>query len=191
MTFNGYIEGGADLTLVVSRDQSATLVVGEPAEAPVKDAAYLCGDGDPLVTCSTRYGDGLLEGGTYPLHGASFEDGRFTVEVQQGAAVDPWCALQDPVLVEPDCFHSLVGPESISWGGNGCAIGGKSVDCGWFAMAVEMEPCRCTSTECFGGIGRMVSFDIDMRQVPEDGSLKGSMVFNETPWPVYLFPSSD
>ena len=191
MTFSGYIEGGADLTLFVGRDQSATLVVGEPADPPVKDTAYLCGDGDSLDTCSTLYSSGLLEGGTYPLHGASFEDGRFIAEVEQGAAVDAWCALQDPVLAEPDCLYSLVGPEPISWGANGCWIGSRSVDCGWFAMANDVQPCRCTSTECFGGIGRTEEFTIDLRQTPEEGSLEGSLVVRETPWTVYLSPSTD
>jgi hypothetical protein len=190
--FSGYIEGGSDLTLGIGRDQSATLVVGERAAPPVKDAAYLCGEEDPLDVCSLRYESGLLEGGTYPLHGASFEDGRLLVEVQQAAAADPWCALQDPVLAEPDCYYSLVGPDEIGWGPNSCTVGNALVDCGWFAMAaLDMQPCACTSTECFGGIDRLEKFTFDLRLMADDGRLEGSLVLREDARDVLLFPSAD
>jgi len=189
--FTGYVEGGPDLKLIIGRDQVATLVVGEPAAPPVKDAAYLCGDGDPLSGCSFSYDGGPLDGGTYPLHGASFADGRLTVEAQQAAAVDPWCALQDPVLVEPDCLYSLVENESTSWGPSGCTVGGEAVDCGWFAMAVnDFQPCSCTSTKCFGAIDRLERFVLDMR-LEDDGHLEGSLIFRENARTAYLFPPAD
>ncbi len=186
--FSGYIEGGADLTLFLERDQTATLIVGDTADPPVKDTAYLCGGDDPLETvdnCVAVYDSAPLEGGTYPLHGASFENGRLTVEVPQTAAVDPWCALQDPVLSE-DCYYSLLAPATTSYSPSGCTIGGEIVDCGWFAMADQTDSCRCTSTECFATIGD--GFTIDVQLMPDDGRLEGSIIFRENTRTLYLWP---
>jgi hypothetical protein len=178
-TFAGYVEGGAgSVTLMITTTEEATLVIGEPVAAPVKDEGYLCGDLELTGSeCSTLYESDLLEGASYPVYGAVFEDGRLTIEVEQSFAADPWCVLQDPVLSEPDCYYSLVGPAEIGWGAPGCSIGGEAVDCGWFEMAVDIEPCACTSTECFARVGARGRFSIDARLVTAD-EFEGSLVFN-------------
>ena len=179
-TFSGYVEGGPDLVLTVLEDQTATLVVGEPAAPPKKDKGYLCGENVQfeINPCNPDlYSPTLIVGGTYPLHGAALSDSRFTVGLQKLSPWDPWCALQTPVLQE-DCYFTPLRNDTVGGGPNVCFVGTESVDCGWLDLVFN-GVCSCTSTECFAAASDLGLLDARLDETGSElmGSYLGSTVY--------------
>lgn len=179
-TLTGYIEGGPDLLLTIAADHTATLVVGEAAAPPEKDQSYLCDNEfeDEYVACEVAYSSPPVPGGTYPLHGATLENSRLKLPIQQLVPWDAWCALQDPKQQEP-CFFSTVTNEGFSWSLDACSLGEASVDCGWLKLA-QSGICSCTSTECFAliaGDGDLLDARLNETENELVGSFKGATVY--------------
>jgi hypothetical protein len=169
-TFEGYVEGGPDLTLRINADQSATLIVGEAAPAPVADQAYLC---EPLfegLNCDVR---SLLPGGTYPLHGATLDGARLRAPVQMTSAFDTWCELQTPIPWNDNCYYSVDSPAGYSFSDGFCTVDGLEVDCGWMFLS-KADVCACTSEECFASVYSETP-GIDARLSDDGLELQGSI----------------
>lgn len=189
-TFTGYIEAGPDLRLMIGADQTATLVVGDPAAPPVKNGGYLCGE-DPGSTaeCDRILNTPPIVGGTYPLHGATLEDHRFLAPLQDHIPWAPWCALQTPIPMDDDeCFFRPVKNGITVYGNHGCSVDGSSVDCGWLALA-ETDVCACTSSQCYPAVysGDVDVDAIDARLNDDADEIVGSYRGNT----VYLFEAKD
>jgi len=140
--WEGYVEGGPDIELVFEGDGTATLHAGVP-QAPVAELGYLCTED----SCGPP---GLLEGGSYALHGATYENSRFRSPIHYNSARDEWCAMQTPLeVVHDEChFYPLV---SETHSGDVCTHEDVVVDCDWLTV-LSNETCRCVSTGCFGDI---------------------------------------
>lgn len=147
-TFEGYVEGGPDLTLRINADQSATLIVGEAAPAPVADQAYLCQPRFEGLNCDVL---SLLPGGTYPLHGATLDGARLRAPVQMTSAFDTWCELQTPIPWNDNCAYSVDSPAGYSFRDGLCTLDELEVDCGWMFLS-KADVCACTSEECFASV---------------------------------------
>lgn len=168
-TFTGYVEGGEDLTLTIGADHSATLVVGEAAPAPVADLGYLCAD---PIDCVPQ--QGLATGGTYPIHGATFESDRLQVPLQAMSAYEPWCLLQEPVAWG-DCQFRERPNVAIMWGET-CAMGEEEVDCSYLALVFTPGVCLCTSVECLAGVqSTEPTMVLDVRFDAAEDKLEGSI----------------
>jgi hypothetical protein len=170
--FRGYLEGGDDLTLTVGVDGAATLLVGEAAASAVADQGYLCVSEGNCAEQTT-----LASGATYPVYGATFEDGRLRLPVQSRSAYEPWCTLQEPNAWD-DCLYAIRPNVEISWGET-CHIGEDEVDCGYFSLVQYPGPCTCTSVECFAGIMTTTSnllLDLRLDGDQLDGSLGSTNV---------------
>jgi len=140
--WTGYVEGGPDVELVVETDGTATLHAGVP-QTPVAELGYLCTD----ESCGPR---GLLEGGSYALHGATYEDSRFRSPIHYNAARDEWCTMQTPFeSVHEECHFLSLFAETHA--GDTCTHNDMPVDCDWLSV-LSNETCRCVSTGCFGDI---------------------------------------
>ncbi len=147
-TFVGYVVNGPSLTLTIAADQSATLVVDEAIDPPTERMeGYLCHDN--FIDSLACPFDALLPGASYPLHGATLQDGRLRSPVQIYSPLDAWCALQVPVQHD-DCFHSVASGEEFSVSTDRCTTGsaGTEVDCDWLLLT-QTHTCTCTSSECF------------------------------------------
>lgn len=182
-TFKGYIEAGPDLLLTIEADHTATLVVGEAAPAPVKDQGYLCDESfeDEFTGCEIAASHPPVTGGSYPLHGATLDDGRLKAPIQQQAAWDAWCALQDSYeQVQPDrCFFTTSNGAGFSVSPLGCKLDEEPVDCGWLALSMS-GVCSCTSTECFAAIageGELLDARLNDTQDQLVGSFRGATVY--------------
>ncbi len=182
--FEGYIEGGSDLTLSIDSDGSGTLVVGTAVSVGAADEGYLC------KACGTL----LQEGGSYPIYGASLENSRLIVPLDQNAAFDPWCALQEPVIYDTTqdaCKYSVARNDSIKFGSAPCMLGEEEVDCGWLDLADLYGPtCVCTPTECFAEIypGRGISIDARLSDTGDE--ISGTLVADGNQR-LYLFEVKD
>ncbi|HEY3495459.1 MAG TPA: hypothetical protein VGK73_12270 [Polyangiaceae bacterium] len=167
------------MTLAIDGAGNATLAAGEPVPAPVADESYLCGDGiQNFSQCEPRYRFPPVEGGVYPLRGASFAAGRLTVPLQAGAPYEAWCALQTPH--ENDvCFFEIWGNDTFSFSPEMgvCTLGADRtpVDCGWLELAM-LGVCGCTSSECFADIFAEPQDRIDARYDEATGELSGSII---------------
>ena len=177
-TFTGYVEGGPDLVLTIAADGAAALIAGEPAP-PQADKGYLCDDSlDYGMMCSSHLWQ-LVEGGTYPLHGAKLSGTRLTSELHASGAYDAWCALQTPVFSGDGCLYQIVGPEGFGFeaSGDACWLDGDPVECSWLALAEGGGPCACTSTECFAPVYlRGTPLDLDARVNDTADAIDGSFL---------------
>ena len=176
-TLSGYVEGGPDVTLTIDAVGDATLAAGEPAPAPVADESYLCGNGlQNFSQCEHRYRFPPVEGGVYPLHGASFTAGRLIVPLQAGAPYEAWCVLQTPHEADV-CFFQIAPLDGFSFNQDEgiCTLGGNLVDCGWLELAM-LGVCSCTSTACFANIFAEPQDQIDARYDEATGELSGSII---------------
>lgn len=182
-TLTGYIEAGADLRLTIADDHTATLVVGEAAPPPEKNESYLCESGiaDEFAACEAATSHPLEVGGSYPVHGATLEDSRLVIPLQQSSPWDAWCALQDPQEAEqPEhCFFSTSSGAGFSHSLEACTLDYEDVDCGWLALSMS-GVCRCTSTECFavvGGDGDLLDARLNEAEDALVGSFRGATVY--------------
>lgn len=178
-TFAGYIEGGPDVTLTIDGSGNASLLAGEPAPAPVADASYLCGDGlQNFSQCEPRFRFPPAEGGTYPIHGATFTADRLLLPIQLGSAYEGWCALQTPHLWE-GCYFDIWPSTGFSYTSSTgyCTIGENEmqVDCGWLELAT-LGVCGCTSSACFATIYESTGSRIDAHFDDASGELSGSVI---------------
>jgi hypothetical protein len=133
---------------------------------------------DEFYACEVAYGNPPTPGGAYPLHGAKLENNRLQVGLQQMSPWDPWCALQEPLEVEP-CFFTSGSPEAFSYSRTYCSLGGRSVDCGWLSLT-QSGICRCTSTECFATVGGSgEALDARLNDAGDElvGSFRGATVY--------------
>lgn len=172
-TFVGYIEGGPDLTLTISTDGSATLVVDEAADPPVAaDEGYLCQQAllDALDCDLTS----VVSGGTYPLHGATLSGSRLQAPVPVAAAFDDWCALQVPIYWSDGCYYSAESPAGYSYSDGYCTVDGVEADCAWMLL-VQSHLCECTSSECFAANSLNVE-GLDVRLSDDGTELTGSLL---------------
>ncbi len=176
-TFDGYVEGGPDLSLVIDDTGNATLFVGEPAPLPAAAQGYLCGDElQDGRQCGLRYLTPPVEGGVYPLRGATFAAGRLSVPIQSNSPYDAWCALQTPRETE-GCFFTAFGTGgfSVTPGTGMCTYDGQPVDCGWLEL-VQYSVCRCTSTDCYADIYPETATQIDARFDAAKRELSGTFL---------------
>jgi len=179
-TFAGYVEGGPDIVFTIAADGAAALIAGEPAPAPQRDKGYLCDDSLEYGQMCLRFTWQLVEGGTYPLHGAKLSGSRLTSELHVSGAFDAWCALQTPKHEGGDgCFYQVMGPEAFSFqaSGDACSVDSEPVSCSWLALAEGGGPCSCTSTECFTRArvsGTPMDFDARVNDTADaiDGSFR-------------------
>jgi len=136
--WQGTIEDVPTLVLELGTDQTGRLVVGTPEAAPTQwDQEYL----------ADRTGV-LAVGGTYPLHGSSFDGNELLLPVPYDVPLDAWCALQIPMKNEDErfvCnFDSAFSPDC---GDTTCTLqDGRIVSHAWLNNS---NACACTSTECF------------------------------------------
>lgn len=176
-TFAGYVEGGPDLSLVIDESGNATLSVGEPAPPPEADASYLCGNArQDGHRCTVRYGNPPVEGGVYPLHGATFAADRLIAPIQPNAPYDAWCALQTPHTTDV-CSFATVGLRgfSVTPSTGECLYDDQSVDCGWLELA-QAGVCRCTSSDCFADIDTNTPIQIEARFDQAKQELSGTFI---------------
>ncbi len=184
-TFSGYLEGGPEIVLSLSSNETATLVIGNPAPAPERDKGYLCDEAEPYGFQCPRLG----EGATYPIFGAKLAGNRLTIDLQVNSAYDAWCVLQTPAFGGEDCWYNLTGTSPFSYDADGsaCSLGSRVVDCTWLELAMDVNPCVCTSTECFAQIFTGDDgFKIDARVSESLDSIDGSLFIMDAPNPLYL-----
>jgi len=196
-TFQGYIEGGADITLQIETDGSALFFAGDLVERPVtdKDKGYLCGAAESQEEKDMLCYAAPLESVPYVIRGASLSNQRLVVPLHETTPYDPWCAAQTPVLIDAtdnECAYGLYPNTTMGWGAV-CTIGEEVVDCGWMQTtgwtgpAPINPPCRCTSFACFAQIYPDAEIELDARVSDTPGEITGSVVVSGAATPVYLF----
>jgi len=191
-TFQGYIEGGDDITLQIAADGSATFFVDELVDlpAPIKDKGYLC---SPLLPETQDFCfDTPMVGIPYEIRGATLTNGRLVVPIQEHSPYDPWCQLQTPILYrdEEPCVFALIRSEggTFSPSTNTCTIGGRAYDCSWLDTAMwPASFCECTSSACFAAIRANPSLKLDVRIGDVAGEISGSLAYGDQTTPVHLF----
>jgi hypothetical protein len=186
-TFSGYIEGDADVALIIDEDGNARFVVDEAAPAPTeRESGYLCDD-SKFESCRSAAERQPVIGGTYEIHGATFDGNRLRVPLPQFAPYDQWCALQNPVAWHDDpCYFDLTDGGPITWGEQGCSVNVKDVNCGWFDLAVQALVCRCTSSECFASAVSIQGGQLEIDARVSDDGFVGSFLGAENRT-IYLF----
>lgn len=200
-TFQGYIEGGDDMTLQIEEDGSALLFVGELVSLPVpiKDKGYLCGA--PGSEAEGLCFDAPMVGISYEIRGATLTNGRLVVPIQEDSPYDAWCQLQTPILsiVETEhsdavaCVFGLVTNEggTFSPSTNTCTLGGRAYDCSWLETAMWPDThCECTSSACFATIRANPALRLDARIGEVAGEITGSLVGHDGPVPIHLFETA-
>lgn len=171
-TFVGYIEGGASLTLTIGSDESAVLVVDEPAQPPVADEGYLCDQAIlDALDCDLT---GVVSGGTYPLHGATLTGGRLQAPIPVAAAFDDWCALQTPNYWGDGCYYSVESSAGYSFSDGYCTVDDQEVDCAWMLLT-QAHLCECTSTACFAA-NSLEAAGLDLRLSDDGTELTGGLL---------------
>ncbi|HEU5073731.1 MAG TPA: hypothetical protein VFU02_06150, partial [Polyangiaceae bacterium] len=182
-TLSGYIEGGPDLLLTIAEDQTATLLVGVAPPPPEKDGSYLCENEfeDDYYACEMAYTRPPVPGGSYPVYGATLENSRLQIPLQQFSPWDAWCALQQPhEQVQPNrCFFTTITNDGFSISSEWCTLNNQPVDCGWLALA-QGGICSCTSTECFAamaGTGELLDARLNDAETELVGSFRGATVY--------------
>lgn len=193
-TFQGYIEGGADITLQIEADGSALFFTGELVERPMtdKDKGYLCGAAESQQERQQLCLVTLMESVPYVIRGASLENGRLLVPLQENAPYDPWCAGQTPILFDTsgdECLYHLYPNSEMGWG-EICTIGDEVVDCGWMETTGWMQDvtrCSCTSSECFANVYSVPLLELDARVSDSPSEIRGSLIDDGVVTPIYLF----
>jgi|GEM_PF-1660514 len=134
--WEGTMAGMPTLVLELGTDQNGTLVVGTPVSAVAKrDEAYFA------------WTEPYPVGGTFPLHGASFDGSELLLPVPTKAPIDVWCALQPPMSQMSEFPCEFTPALWAECDGESCTLeGGRKVTGGWYANS---DACICTSKECF------------------------------------------
>jgi len=166
--WEGYFEGGDDVTLVLGADGSGTYYVGErrdfdPPTDP--DTGYLClADPTPELPCAAD----LMEGFAYSVQGASVDARRVQFSVNNKEPWNDWCALQTPLRQSPSrCEFSTFPGEYEGYGTthDRCFLENvddpntEERDCAWLHLAFT-GVCECNSQECFSSQLGGNSFDL-------------------------------
>lgn len=165
--WEGYFEGGVDVTLVFGRDGAGSILYGEdknldPPTDP--DVGYFC-EGDEQ-SCLVYQ---LNEGWPYPISDAEVSGRRVEFTVPLADPWEEWCALQTPHVQQENSDGSKnygVGPNhGGGFNSEGCfiyeSVGSSEVeyvDCGWFSLA-SASVCQCDANECVAASGA-VGFDL-------------------------------
>jgi len=201
-TFEGYIEGGDDISLIIDADGSAVFFVGERVDYPVtdKDKGYLCGPADTPEKDSGLCISTPMEGVAYEVRGASLDRGRLLVPIQEASPYDPWCKQQTPVLDNPEdegadppsCTYALIPNEGVTFRDGECKLGGRPYDCGWLQTAlIPVSTCTCTTAECFADVGRSTDLGFDARVDDSLSEITGTLSLRGDGPTIYLFEVTD
>jgi hypothetical protein len=180
--WEGYYEGGEDVTVILGTDGSGSIFLGDAAKQPAPptdpDLGYLC-EGDIESTCSPYQ---VNNGWNYPIQEGLVQGRRFQFSVPLGDPWVEWCALQTPQVWQENEGESWYGVGPNLGGGNdegGCFVGFEEdkeyVDCGWYFLAQRMPVCECTATKCEASSSSKSEFDLtsdaDFTELSNEGGL--------------------
>lgn len=169
--WEGYVEGGSDVTLILGRDGTGTFLYGEDrnlAPPTDPDKGYFCEWTDSIAPACSPYR--LNAGWSYPVHDTVVTGRRVEFRVPVTDPWADWCALQTPQVQQEDPDGTKVYGVGPNFGGGhdekGCFIhesqGSREkvyVDCGWYMIAQREMACECDATECVAGTG-LEGFDL-------------------------------
>jgi|GEM_PF-3096645 len=166
--WEGYIDGGSNLTLFLGKNGNVELVVGEAMDTTNVDpsSGYFCRQDESSYCHDSNW---LHEGATIPVRGIQSTERRLQIPVQVHPAFAPWCAQQTPHPHPSDIDGCEYGPLPDRWSGDVPQCGDPGVDCG-FVNATKA--CRCNSVQCYPSLDIEYDFDLTLET---DGSLEGSI----------------
>jgi hypothetical protein len=174
-TWEGTVDGGPDVRLVIEADHRTRLEVGEPVWPTDKDVGYLCnGSVDCVVSA-------LLEGGTYPIYGALTTGDRVNLPINSNSAFVGFCELQPPILngTIPNCNYVAAAHLPFSsTTPTDCWHGLEPVDCGWWLLVNPAAGvCDCASERCYPRVNPGTgNLNMDLIYDASSDTLEGTML---------------